>query len=350
MTNKYKVITNELELLLRRMRADGKTRLPSEQELASRYSCSRQTVRASLSELVSKGLIVKKPGSGSYLADDSFINRTVYLICEDRDRYQTPALITGLRGQLAMSKYELRVFSTEGSTSSETHALELAMQEKPAAVIYEPLCDMLPNPNLRLIEKLTGAGVPVVYLNSSRVPSGCIPVAPDNTACGRALAGALIGKGYRRIACVFRMDSSAGTERYQGYLDAVTDGGLEFDDSRCLLLSYQEEKDILTGRSDALKRFADTILCGHGKCDAVICQNGMLVYALEDLLIKKGVSIPGDIAVACYDNGFYSADSPVPVTAMGYSDEFLCKKLAEAAIGLAEGRNAGNVVVPMQLL
>lgn len=44
-------------------------KLPSERELAERFHCARMTVRRALQELEAQGLIVRKQGSGSYVAD-----------------------------------------------------------------------------------------------------------------------------------------------------------------------------------------------------------------------------------------------------------------------------------------
>lgn len=44
-------------------------KLPSERELETRFDCARLTVRRALQELQSEGLIVRRHGSGSYVAD-----------------------------------------------------------------------------------------------------------------------------------------------------------------------------------------------------------------------------------------------------------------------------------------
>ena len=123
MAEKYQVITDKLELELKRMRSEGRTKLPSEQELAGRFSCSRQTVRASLEVLRKKGLIEKRKGSGSYLVDNSSDSRTVFFMTEDCDRYQSPALISGLKERLSSAGYQLKTFSTGGSIKGEEEVL-----------------------------------------------------------------------------------------------------------------------------------------------------------------------------------------------------------------------------------
>ena len=167
MAEKYVVIANKLEIELKKMRAEGNMKLPSEQSLALQNSCSRQTVRAALDLLQKAGLIEKRTGSGSYIVEESKKNKTVFLITEDCDRYLSPALISGLRSELASSKYVLKAFSTMGSSKEEAKVISRAISEKAAALIIEPVRDLIPNANDSLIEEAMSLHIPVIYLNSS---------------------------------------------------------------------------------------------------------------------------------------------------------------------------------------
>ena len=328
MAEKYIVIANKLELELKKMRTEGISRLPSENTLAEKYSCSRQTIRAALDILLKAGLIEKRTGSGSYIVEESHKNKTVFFITEDCDRYLSPLLIAGLRSALASSKYTLLTFSTYGSSKEEAVAISRAIKEKAAAVIIEPAHDLIPNANGRLIEEAIGALIPVIYLNSSSAPSGVISIAPDYREAGKVLTEKLKGEGRRKTACIFCTDNSSGMDEYKGFIDEVS----SFDESRCLLLSYKEEKEILEGKHDLLTSFIDTL----SDYDSVICENGMIAHSLAGLLNKRDIKVPDDITVACFDNGYYSNDS---IISMGYDTDLLCKKLAKTCVALAEGGN-----------
>lgn len=341
MAEKYKVIVNKLELELKKMRSEGRTRLPSEQDLCSEFSCSRQTIRTALDVLQQKGLIVKRRGAGSYIADDSFNNRTVFFMTEDCDRYQSPALISGLKEQLLNSKYELRSFSCGGSVSEESKILSRVINERPAALIIEPAKDLVPDPNLRLIEEIEDTGIPVIYLNSSL---GKIHVVSGNYEGGRDLTKHILETGRKKTACIFRIDDSSGRDRYKGYIDALLDADAGYDESRCFLMTYKEEKEIISGDSKKFASFIDNHLFG---CDSVICQNGMVAHQLIFLLRKRGVSVPEDILVACFDNDYYSGDSGIVYA--GCDIDSYCKTLARSSVALAEGRSATSVTVPMKI-
>ncbi|MBR3277506.1 MAG: GntR family transcriptional regulator [Lachnospiraceae bacterium] len=337
MAGKYRLITDRLELELKKMRAEGRTRLPSEQELATRFSCSRQTVRASLEVLRQKGLIEKRKGSGSYLAEDTFNNKTIFFITEDCDRYQSPAMISGLKEMLASSGYGLRAFSTGGTYQAEAGILTQVISERPAALVIEPSRDLVPNPDSRLTAEIAALGIPVIYCNST---SGPVHVTPDNVEGGRILTKQLLDPGSKKTACIFRIDSSTGRDRYQGYIDALMDFDADFDESMCLLITHEDEKEIISGKGDKLSAFVDNNLSG---CGSVICQNGMIAHRMVNLLDNRGINVPQDIAVACFDNGYYADDG---IISLGYDNDHFCKMLAKTVEALAGGRSASSAAVP----
>lgn len=339
MAEKYLVVVDKLELKLKQMRSEGKTKLPSEQDLCTEYSCSRQTVRAALEVLLQKGLIVKRAGAGSYISDNTFISKTIFFMTEDRDRYQSPALISGLKEQLSLYKYDLKVFSTGGCIKGEKEILLSVKRERPAALIIEPFADLVPNPDQRLIEEITALGIPVIFCGSD---SGEFHIAPDYAEGGKILTKQLLDSGRKNIACIFRMDSSQGHDSYQGYLDALSDCDAGYDESRCLLLKHGEEKEIISGKGNMLSAFVENNLPG---CDAVICQNGMIAHQLVSLLADKNINVPQETSVACFDNGYYSADG---ILSCGYDNEDFCRALAKTAVALAEGRSAKSVTVRYQ--
>ena len=341
MAEKYIVIADKLEIELKKMRSEGRMKLPSENSLSEQFSCSRQTVRAALDILKKAGLIEKRNGSGSYIVEESKKNKTVYFITEDCDRYLSPALISGLRSELTSSKYVLKAFSTIGSGKEEAAAISRAISEKAAAIIIEPVRDLIPNANDRLIEDALALRIPVIYLNSSAGPYGVVRITPDYREAGKILTDKLRENGRQKIACIFCSDSSAGMDEYKGYIGAVP----VFDESLCLLITHRDEKEIISGKDRILTTFIENTLTG---CDAVICQNGMIAHCLVNLLNKSGRAVPSGIAVACFDNGYYSSNESI--LSMGYDNGLLCKKLAKTCTALAEGGNYKMFVVPMAVL
>lgn len=345
MADKYHKIADKIELDLRRMRALGETRLPSEQDLAKTFSCSRETIRSALDVLTAKGLIVKRKGSGSFIADKAFSSNKIFFITEDCDKYISPDLIERLKKDLAKSRYELMPFSTEGKRAEEKKILLRALEEKPAALITEPVQDIIPNPNNKILEGIISSGIPVIFFNSSKAPKGAVSITCDNREGVTYLIHKLKDQGRKNIGCIFRMDHSTGLERYQGYIDALEDQDLTYDESHCLLLSHKDKKNVIIGNDRIIDNFASNIT---SECDAIICQNDMVAYHLIEVLKKKGIKVPEEIAVVSFDNSYY-AHNGVGFLSVGTEESSISKALANTVTAAIEGRKVNNVTVPWSI-
>jgi len=65
----YEAVASELDVLIRGGHFVAGERLPSERQLASWFGVSRPTIRVALSQLESRGLVVTRSGSGTFVAE-----------------------------------------------------------------------------------------------------------------------------------------------------------------------------------------------------------------------------------------------------------------------------------------
>jgi len=348
MTAKYLEIVYKLELEIRQMRLDGRTKLPSEAELCSLYSSSRQTVRAALDKLEAKGLIVKRKGSGSYLAGSiQGISNTVVFITEDEDEYTNPAFITHLEQLLRNNKYDLVCRSTDGLISKENKILTDLLSDHPAAVIIEPISNIVPDPNIRLIGQLYSEGIPIIYFRTSYPePSGAPLIGEDNKQGASILVRHLMECGHRDIAGIFRCDDSRGLERYQGYYEALSDLNLRFDENSVCMFTASDRRRLLHGDDELLQRFIGDNL---GNCTAVICQNDEIAYRLIRLLESRGISVPGTVVVVSFDDSYYASQGQSGITSLGHSNRNMSSIAADTVIAAIRNKKSASVNVEWRL-
>lgn len=336
MEDKYLRIAYQLETELRRMRAAGITRLASEETLCSDFSCSRQTIRAALNVLVDKGLIVKKRGSGSYIADSSSgYADTVVFITGDKFEYEKPEFISHLKEELKKRKYDLISYSTDHSFTKEKEALNKVLEMTPAAVMIEPTADVIPNPNIELISKIDKKGIPVIYLYSSySEPAEAPCVREDDLNGAIKLVSHLKECGHKKTCCIFRCDDSRGLKRFKGYIEACKEYGLAFDESSSLFFTSRDRKKIVKGDEEILSRFIKEM---DPECSAIVCHNDEIAFRLIKALEKHGRSVPKDIAVVSFENSYYSKDS-LSITSLGHNEKELTKTTAETVFTAIEHR------------
>ena len=336
MADKYLQISYKIESDLRRMRAEGISRLPTEESFCERYSCSRQTVRSALKVLVDKGLIVKKQGSGSYIAEETKkLQNKVVFITSNRFEYTKPEFTSGLTNALKEQKYKLLCFNTDSSFEKEKEALGEVLSVYPAAVLIEPSSNVIPNPNLPLIEEISKKGIPVIYLFSSySVPKDSICIKEDDLIGAYKLVSHLKERGHKKTCSIFRCDDTRGLERYKGYMEACKEYGLEFDKHNAFFFTERDRKNMIKGNDDFLKSFIDEI---DQDCTAVVCQNDEVAFRLIKLMEKRGISVPKDLSVVSFENSYYSSDM-ADITSLGQSDKELIRVTSETVLAAIEHR------------
>ena len=98
MAPKYEQLVQTLRQTLPQWYADGQRRLPCEQELAARFSVSRQTLRQALAVLEQDGLIEKRRGSGSFLCPAAASqDRRIAVIATSLSDYIFPSLLKDIQ-------------------------------------------------------------------------------------------------------------------------------------------------------------------------------------------------------------------------------------------------------------
>lgn len=349
MSARYSEVAEELRRLCANLEKRGETRLPSEEELSRLFSCSRQTVRSALSMLEREGLIVKKRGSGSYLAAGSARHDDrVMLLVPDENEYLYPALIRELRQLLAARGFRLVCRSTQGLHARERGLLDEILHEAPAAVLLEAISDRFPNPNEDRIREIEDAGIPLSYLFCAYEGTRVHPCVREADREGAVqLAELLASAGHRRIGGFFRCDDSRGYERCAGFLNACAALGLELPERCVAWISAEERRQLLDGGTELLRIFLRQHW--HG-CDALICQNDELAHPLLRELERSGLSVPESIAVASFDDSYYASVGKLGLTSLAHRPHALAEAAAEAVFCAVKGEERSPEPVPWLLV
>ena len=348
MSVRYSQVAEELRRLCAELRRQGERRLPSEQALCARCACSRQTVRAALALLEKEGLIVKKRGSGSYLAEGRpRRDARVVLLVPDENEYLYPALIRELRVLLAAQGLRLVCRCTEARRAREGELLRELLREPPAAVMLEAISNRFPNPNAPLLRELEEAGTALCYLFCAYEETGAAPCVREDDRAGAAqLVELLAAGGRRRIGGLFRCDDSRGYERCAGLLESCAALGLEDPEPGCAWLSAADERRILDGGRELLQLYIRQYW--HDR-DAIVCQNDALAYHLLRELERQDVPVPERLAVASFDDSYYAVAGRLGLTSLGHRVHAPAEAAARAILAALDGRSDSPEPLPWHL-
>ncbi|HEX7306517.1 substrate-binding domain-containing protein, partial [Lentzea sp.] len=146
-----------------------------------------------------------------------------------------------------------------------------------------------------------GSSAEVVQLVKGRKPvvviagdpqDGVEAISAENRESARELAGHLLDHGRRTALFVGDPDSGPDIRnRYAGYVAAHQDRGRTAAEPVRVALCEAEGT-----------AFAQRLLAGEHEADAVMCANDELALSIMTTLQDAGTDVPGDIAVAGWDD------------------------------------------------
>ena len=217
-------------------------------------------------------------------------NRTMTIACMVPDITNPfyPALMRGIQSVSEAQGYDVIAVNTDGAPERERHFLNWSLQGRVDGVIG--VFWTLRATDFRPVVE---GGVPVVRIESARKGVGDIAldnIFVDSRAASFAMVRALVSKGHSRIAMIAGRGGPQG-ERVDGYSAALTDAGgipdVVLDDQ------FNEEGGF---------RAAQVILSRAVRPTAIFAANDLMAIGVMQALRIGGVTIPGDIAVAGFDD------------------------------------------------
>jgi diguanylate cyclase (GGDEF)-like protein len=136
--------------------------------------------------------------------------------------------------------------------------------------------------------------------------------------------------GMKRLAFISGpADSTESMERQKGFMMGHTDCGLKHD-SRYLL----KGNFWLTGGKSAIETLEQS---GHPWPEAFICANDYTAYGVMEELNKRGINVPGDIAVTGFDNIETSRYAIPPLTSISQPLEEMAKLAIDYILVMING-------------
>ena len=238
------------------------------------------------------------------------------------------------------------LYATQNQVATERKILQTLLIRKDLdGILVEGSKTALPNPNLDLYHKLLDQGVRLVFLNGSYPELSYIPsVLADDCGGGRLLVEHLHKKGHQHIGGIFKSDDRQGILRYAGFVQALRDLSLPMEDSQLFWYNTESRKSF---HSDA---FVDAVLESLRGCSALVCYNDEIALRVVTRLRRKGIAVPGEIAVVSFDNSQYSELAPVRITSLSHGEENLGELAATLLLRTLQEEQCQSQVVPWVLV
>ena len=277
-------------------------KIPSERELSAELEVAVHTVNKSLATLTERGILVRKKGLGTFVAERSLRGKRVRILTFSMGYYKPDFAVNWFNFQ-----YVLEGFSRRAQTFGivpEIFIQDLSLP--PTKKTLEPLLD--PDVSGYLFHVHRELGITRQWAECLRENGKIVlcrsfaPFENFNTVYGDMRSGvrdavcSLLRSGRRRIALLEMAFQDDGyiTSRMEGFRDAHAEFNLTPDPALIRECSDLDEESGYVATQDLLKE--------HIPFDAIFAGTDIRAYGAMRALKEAGLQIPEDVAVIGSDN------------------------------------------------
>ncbi|GAB6088996.1 LacI family DNA-binding transcriptional regulator [Spirochaeta dissipatitropha] len=134
-------------------------------------------------------------------------------------------------------------------------------------------------------------------------------VATDNKGGAKEVVEHLLNLGHKRIAMIThaKLEFTASRLRYQGYREALSEAGIEYDDNLVQIGDFTEE----SGYACAVR-----LIALENRPTAIFAGNDVIAYGVLSAFRDNEITVPDQISVVGFDDDFLSRYLNPPLTTM----------------------------------
>ena len=219
--------------------------------------------------------------------------KTIGLIVENISNAFFATLAKTIEDEAKKYDYKVVYCSTDNDETKARELINMLSQRQVDGYIITPTPRLADE-----IRKLQAENKPVVLIDRYFPEHHDIPaVLVDNYGGVAKGTEFLIGKGYRKIGLVtIETEMAHMKDRLRGYYDVLRRHGIAIEGERVKVISYHAD------REQALEQI-DELLAGAGtSIDSVFFLTNYLGVLGIEAIKRKRLSIPGQLAVLCFDD------------------------------------------------
>jgi LacI family transcriptional regulator len=231
--------------------------------------------------------------------------------------------------------HRVLVCNTDEDGARQAACLQMLADERVSGIVLSPS-----DPD-GSIEHLRDLSIPVVAIDRTLTHGATDAVVSDNVPAVRAATQRLIDTGHSHIAFVGgRSEVETGSERQQGYLEAVEAAGLS---------------PVLADggfRQDAAEAAVAGLLGGDCQVTALMVANNLMALGAIRAIRAAGLRIPDHMAVIAVDNPPWAELLDPPLTVIAQPIRAMAVRAVELLVQRLDGSEAPPVreVFPLELI
>ncbi len=213
-----------------------------------------------------------------------------------------PPIVRGIQDRLEQAGYTPLIANTDNNRERERNDFE-AMRARQVDGVITATARL----DHGVLDEMAAAGLPIVLVNR-RLEDGALASATvDDHEGARLAVEHLAALGHTAIAHVGGpQEVSTGHSRYEGFVDAMGQAGLEVDDA---LVRFGRA---FTEREG--ERLCHELLESGARPTAIVAGNDLMALGCYDVFAASGIDCPGEISVVGFNDMPFSERFSPPLS------------------------------------
>ncbi len=234
--------------------------------------------------------------------------------------------------------YSLLISSSEEDQNLEEQELRQLLARKIDGVVVASTSS-----SGRRFADMREANRPVLLIDRNFGNKSDTFVGVDDHESGRLATEHLMQMGCLRIAHIGGRENSTGTQRLEGYRDALASYGIPYDAKLVVQRAHVDTESTSQGAEAAR-----LLLAMKHPPDGIFCYNDPLAMGAMQTILAAGLRIPQDVALIGCGNLHYDAALSVPLSSIDQQTAIIGQRAGEIVLDMIAKkgtRSAENVIL-----
>lgn len=316
--------------------------LPPEPVLARQLKLARSTVRQALAQMERNGLLRRVRGKGTFIHEDAIsrlrsgLDAFALIVPEQSGFY--PLLMGGFEEAAGAARNQVIVVSSRNDVYRQGDAILQLIDKKVAGVAIVPVMSEPSTPAYQ-IRQLQQNNIPVVLCHRGVDGVRAPVLALRGFDIGRSAGESMIRRGHRRIAFVSALRSPMAESYEAGLRSAVEAVGGVLPDDRAIYLGaegYADHERFEKSMDAALSTLTDR--APASRPTAIFTGFDDVAELIYLQLMRRGVSVPGDISLVSFGGATRLGPMQHRLTAVTVDESAVGRTAASLLTEMRSGR------------
>lgn len=257
---------------------------------------------------------------------------TIGVVVPKLNSYFMATVISGMEKVTNQHGYGLIISQSRESGKQELSCVSTLFNSRVDGLLVSLAFD---TKNLNHFNIFLNKDIPVVFFDRVSECNGCMSVVIDNYKAGYEVTSHLIEQGCQRIVHLGgNLLRNVYSDRFRGYRQALSDNKIVFDQNLVFITDMSEQAGTETAKK---------ILKMKPYPDGIFTSNDASAVALMVELLKAGIKIPEEIAVAGFNNEPISHIIQPNLTTVDYPAREIGEIAATSLINKLTNRQSDNL-------